>query len=90
MIEEATITKKKEMKKITPTIPGQDIVEAAMPQKAGLERHIKFLWDGHFRVNYQEKYPPHYILDSYFIAIQNGSAVIRRENKLPKLEGREG
>jgi hypothetical protein len=74
--------------KIVPII-GQDLVTAAMPEKTGLHRVIKFLWDGHFRVNYQDKYPPHYILDSHFVTIQDGKAIPDREKKATRKCGED-
>ena len=85
MPETAVAPKKKEEKQST--LPqGQELVEAALPQKPGLERRVKFLWDGHFRVNYQEKYSPYYILDSYFVTIQDGRAIVSGEKPVKKME----
>jgi hypothetical protein len=85
MVETAPPLTKKE--KIKPTISrDQLLVERALPQEAGLEKRIKFLWEGHYRVNYQEKYPPHDIITSYWVIIKDGKVISEKEIPARKCE----
>jgi len=52
-----------------------DLVEEAVPGRAGLVRKAHRLWAGHFRVNFHDPSRENGIVGSVFVSIEGGEAV---------------
>ena len=57
----------------------EELIVTVLKESPGLKRVIKHLWANCYRVNYQDKISPHYIIHSYFVTIQDGKVIVNLE-----------
>jgi len=53
------------------------MIAKRFPQRAGLLRCIHLLWAGAYRVNYHQEDGGHYIVESWFVTLENGHVLVQ-------------